>query len=81
MHHDFAWGLYFLQAIKGHVIEVARAVQVPLLVSHNLFEEDVATRFSLLFLQKKIVRRRNLIMLIVLNVSYGLAQVAVWTNT
>jgi len=81
MHHDFAWGLNLLQAIEGHVIEVARTVQVPLLVSHDLLEEDVATRFPLLFLQKKIVRRRDLIMLIILNVSYGLAQVAVWTNT
>lgn len=50
MHHDFAWGLNLLQAIEGHVIEVARTVQVPLLVSHDLLEEDVATRFPLLFL-------------------------------
>lgn len=81
MHHDFAWSLNLLQAVEGHVIEVARAVQVPLLVSHDLFEEDVTTRFSLLFLEKKIISRGNLIMLIILNVSYGLAQIAVWTNT
>ena len=81
MHHDFAWSLNLLQAVEGHVIEVARAVQVPLLVSHDLFEEDITTRFSLFFLEEKIVCRRNLIMLIILNVSYGLAQIAVWTNT
>jgi hypothetical protein len=81
MHHDFTWGLNLLQAIEGHVIQIARTIQVPFLISHNLLEEDVATSFPLLFLQKKIVRRRNLIMLIILNVSYGLAQVTVWTNT
>ena len=81
MHHDFAWSLNVLQAVEGHVIEVARAVQVPLLVSHDLLEEDVAARFSLLFLEKKIIGGGNLIMLIILNVSYGLAQIAVWTNT
>ena len=41
----------------------------------------ITTRFSLFFLEEKIVCRRNLIMLIILNVSYGLAQIAVWTNT
>lgn len=55
MHHDFARRLYFLQAIKGHVVEVAGAVEVPLLVPHNLLEEDITTGFSLFFLQEKIV--------------------------
>ena len=81
MHHDFAWGLNLLQAVKGHVVEVARAIQVPLLVSHYLLEKDITTCFPLLFLQEKIVSGRDLIVLIILNVSYGLAQIAVWTNT
>ena len=73
MHHYLAWRLDLLQAVEGHVIEVARTVQVPLLISHDLLEKNVATRFSLLFLQKKVVRRRDLIVLVILNVSYGLA--------
>jgi hypothetical protein len=55
VHHDLTWGLDLLQTIECDVVEVAGAVQVPLLVSHDLFEEYVTTGLLLLFLEKQIV--------------------------
>lgn len=52
MHHDFAWSLHLLQAVKSDIVEVACAVQIPLLISHDLLEQIVTTSFSLLFLQE-----------------------------
>ena len=52
VHHDLARRLNLLQAIESYVIEVARAVEVPLLVAHDLLEEVVSASFTLLPLQQ-----------------------------
>ena len=72
MHHYFAWGLDFLQAVERHVVQVTRAVQVSLLVTHDLLEEYIPTSLSLLLLQEQVVSRRDLIVLVILNISYSL---------
>ena len=81
MHHDLAWRLDLLKTIERHIIKVTCTIQVSLLVAHNLLEEMIAARFTLLLLQQQVVCRCNLVMLIILNVSYGLAQVAIRINT
>ena len=48
VHHDLARCLNLLQAVESYIIEVARAVEVPLLVAHDLFKEVVSTSFTLL---------------------------------
>ena len=55
MHHDLTRSLNFLQAVQSYVIEIACAVEVPLLVAHHLLEEVVAASFSLLPLQQQVV--------------------------
>ena len=55
VHHDFAWSLDFLQTVKSNVIQVAGAVQIPLLVSHHLFKEIVSASFALFPFQKQVV--------------------------
>jgi hypothetical protein len=70
-----------LQTIEGYVIEIAGAIEIPLFVSHDLLKKVVSARFTLLSLEKQIVCGRNLVVLIILNVSYSLIQITVWTNT
>lgn len=55
MHHDLARGLDLLQTIERDVVKVACAVQIPLLVSHNLLEEYVAACLLLLLFEKKVI--------------------------
>ena len=65
------WDL--LQRVDGlHIVQVAGAVQIPLLVAHHLLEEHISTRLPLLLFEQQVVRARNLIMFIVLNVCYSL---------
>ena len=52
VHHDLAWSLDLLQGVQGDIVEVARAIQVPLFVAHHLLEEMVSARFALLFLEE-----------------------------
>ena len=56
MHHDFARRLYLLQAVEGHVVEVAGAIQIPLLIPHDLLKKDIPARLPLLLLQQQVVR-------------------------
>ena len=72
MHHNFAWSLDLLKRIKSDVVQVASAVKISFFVSHNLFEKDVTSSFSLLLFQKQVVGRCNLIMFIILNICYSL---------
>ena len=55
MHHDFAWCLDLLQTIQRYVIEIRRAIQVSLLISHHLLKQVVSSCFSLLLLQQQVV--------------------------
>ena len=80
MHHNFAWSLNLLKTIERHIVQIASTVQVSLLVSHDLLKEDITTGLSLLFLKQQIVSGGNLIVLVVLNVSYGLTQIAIWAD-
>ena len=77
MHHDLPGRLDLLQTIKWHVIEVASAVEIPFLITHDLFEEMVSTSFPLLLFEEQVVGGGDLVVLVVLDVSYRLAQVAV----
>lgn len=80
VHDDFAWRLNFLEAVKRDVIQITRRIEVPLLISQHLLEEHVAPRLPLLPLQQQIVGARDLVVLIVLNVSHRLIQIAIRTN-
>ena len=80
MHHNFAWSLNLLKTIERHIVQIASTVQVSLLVSHDLLKEDITTGLSLLFLKQQIISGGNLIVLVVLNVSYGLTQIAIWAD-
>ena len=80
MHHDLSWSLDLLQGVQRDIVEVARAIQVPLLVAHHLLEEVVSSSLPLLSLQEQVVSRRDLVVLVVLNVSDGLVQVTVWAD-
>ena len=51
VHHDFSWSLNFLQRIQSYIIEIAGAIEIPLLVSHNLLEKVIAASFTLLLFQ------------------------------
>ena len=81
MHHDLSRSLDLLQTIKRHVVKVAGAIQVPLLISHYLLEEMVTPCLSLLLLEQEVVGGCDLIVLIILNVSYGLAKVTIGTDS
>lgn len=72
MHHDLAWSLNLLEAVQRDVIEVACAIEVSLLVAHDLLEEVVSTSFSLFLLQQQVVGRCDLVVLVVLNIRYSL---------
>ena len=50
MHHNLARRLYLLQTIEWHVVQIAGAVEVPLLISHYLLKEYITTCLPLLFL-------------------------------
>ena len=80
VHHDLAWSLDLLQGVQGDIVEVARAIQVPLFVAHHLLEEVVSSSLPLLSLQEQVVSRSDLVVLVVLNVSDCLIQVTVWTD-
>ena len=73
MHHDLPRCLNLLKAVEGHVVEVACAIEVPLLISHNLFKENISASLALFLLQQEVVSRGDLIVFVVLDVSYGLA--------
>ena len=81
VHHDLTWSLYFLQTIQSDIVQIARAVQIPLFVAHDLLEEVISTSFSLLSFQEQIVGWCNLIVLVVLDISYSLIQIAIWTDS
>ena len=80
VHHDLARSLDLLQGVQSDIVEVTRAIQVPLFVAHHLLEEVVSSSLPLLSLQEQVVSRRDLVMLVVLNVSDGLIQVTVWAD-
>lgn len=80
MHHDLARSLHFLQAVECDVVEVAGAVQISLLVPHDLFEKVVTASLALLLLEQQVVSRRDLVMLVVLNICDRLVQVTVRTD-
>lgn len=79
MHHYLAWGLNFLKTIERHVVQIAGAVEIPFLITHDLFEEMVSTSFPLLLFEEQVVGGGDLVVLVVLDVSYGLTQIAIWT--
>lgn len=72
VHHYFARGLDLLQAVERHIVQVTCAVQISLLVTHDLLEEYISTSFSLLLLQQQVVSRCDLVVLVILNISYSL---------
>lgn len=80
MHHDLARSLHFLQAVERDVVEVAGAVQISLLVPHDLFEKVVTASLALLLLEQQVVSRSDLVMLVVLNICDRLVQVTVRTD-
>lgn len=80
MHHDLTRSLNFLERIQRYIVEIAGAIEVPLFVSHDLLEEVIATSFTLLLFQKKVISGRDLVVFIVLDIRYSLAEVAIWTN-
>jgi hypothetical protein len=55
VHHDLSGGLDLLQTIERDIVKVAGAVQIPLLVSHYLFEEYITACLLLLLFEKQIV--------------------------
>ena len=55
VHHYLPWGLYLLQAIQSDIVKVASAVEISLLVSHNLLKKVVSTRCSLLSFQQQVI--------------------------
>ncbi len=77
MHHNLTRGLNLLKTVEWHVVQIACTVEITLFVAHHLLEEMVSARFALLFLEEKIISGSNLIMLIILDISYGLTQIAV----
>jgi len=77
MHHNFARSLNLLKTIEWHVIQIASRIQIPLFIPHNLFKEVVPTCFPLLLLQEEVVGRSYLIVLVVLDISYGLSQITI----
>ena len=72
VHDTLASRWDLLERVDLHVVQVTSAVQVSLLVAHDLFEEDVTTGFSLLLLEQEVVGWGNLIVFVVLNVCYSL---------
>lgn len=80
VHHDLPRCLNLLKAVEGHIVEVACAIEVPLLISHDLFKENISASLALFLLQQEVVSRGDLIVFVVLDVSYGLAQVAIGTD-
>ena len=80
VHHDLARSLDLLQGVQGDIVEVACAIEVPLLISHDLFKENISASLALFLLQQEVVSRGDLIVFVVLDVSYGLAQVAIGTD-
>ena len=80
MHHNFSWSLNFLQRIQRYIVEVAGTIEIPLFVSHDLLEEVIAASFTLLLFQKKVISWRDLVVFIVLDIRYSLAQVAIWAD-
>ena len=77
MHHNFPWRLDLLKTVECDVIQVACTVEISLFVSHNLLKETITASLSLLFLKQQIVCRRNLVMLVILNIRYSLCQVTI----
>lgn len=80
MHDDLARSLNLLETIQRDVVQVGRRVQVTFLVSQHLLEEDVPTSLPLLALEEEVVRRGDLVVLVVLDVSHRLIQITVWAN-
>ena len=80
MHDDLARSLNLLETIQRDVVQVGRRVQVTFLVSQHLLEEDVPTSLPLLALKEEVVRRGDLVVLVVLDVSHRLIQITVWAN-
>jgi len=79
MHHYFSWRLNFLKTVERHVIQIAGTIQVSLLIAHDLLKEMIAAGFPLLLFEQQVVGGRDLVVLVVLDVSYGLTQIAVGT--
>ena len=80
MHHDFAWGLHLHSAIELYLVQIGCGIQVSFLISGHLLKKVVTPSFSLLLFQQQIVSRGYLVVLIVLDISHSLVQVAVWTD-
>ena len=80
VHHDLSRSLDLLQTVERDIIEIAGAVQISLLVSHDLFEKVVSPCFPLLSFQEQVICWRYLIMFVVLDVSYSLVQITVWAD-
>lgn len=55
VHHDLARRLHFLKAVERDVVEVAGAVEVALLVAHDLLEQVVSAGLPLLLLEQQVV--------------------------
>ena len=72
VHHDLSRSLDLLQTVERNIIEVTGAVQISLLISHDLLEKVVSACFSLLSFQQQVICWCYLIMFVVLNVSYSL---------
>lgn len=80
MHDDFARRLNFLQTVKRNVVKIGGRVEVTLFVVHDLLEEHVPAGLTLLPLEQQVVRRRDLVVLVVLDVGDSLGQLAVGAN-
>jgi len=77
MHHDLSRSLHLLEAVEGDVVQVTGAIEVSLFVPHHLFEQIVPPCLPLLLLEQQVIGRCNLVVLVVLDVSHCLVQVAV----
>ena len=80
MHDDFARRLNFLQTVQRDVVQIGGRVEVTLFVVQHLLEEHVSAGLSLLTLEQQVVRRGDLVVLVVLDVGDRLTQLAVGAN-